>query len=163
MIFLKSLSLLASLMLVSAESFSTNEQNNEENNEEKLPCMVDYRLPDDVVPLHYNIRISLRMRKYSFNGEADINVRIVHETQNISVHAVGLEIFESYTKLIHENSTIYKPTQHDFQDYHLILNFNDMLSPGLYTLSFKYKAFFSEMHHGFTRIRNTKAEHKETR
>jgi hypothetical protein len=159
MISLKFLSLIASLILISADSFCTNGENKE--NEEF--CIVDYRLPDTVVPLHYNIKISLRMRKYGFGGETDINVKILHDTRNISLHVLGLEIYESYTRLIHEKGTVYRPTQHDFRDYHLILNFNDTLSPGLYTLSFKYKGFFSEMHHGFTKIRNTKTRHDETR
>lgn len=117
-----------------------------------------YRLSNNVIPVHYDIAITLYMKKHDFDGETNITIRILSHTQNITLHSLGLKINQTKTKLIHNNGTIYTPAQHYYVEDTLNLYFSNFLLPGVYTLQFKYIGYFSEGNQGLLKIRNTERE-----
>ncbi len=50
------------------------------------------RLPDDVVPQHYALTLTIDPRQTSFAGEADIQVQLKKPTQRIWFHGNGLKV-----------------------------------------------------------------------
>ena len=50
------------------------------------------RLPDDVVPQHYALTLTIDPRQTSFAGEADIEVQLKKPTQRIWLHGSGLKV-----------------------------------------------------------------------
>ena len=100
------------------------------------------RLPDNPVPLFYNISLILNREEdiFTFHGESNIRIEICYASLNISLHSKELELNEIATTLINDYGTVYKPIKHfhDNQTDILTLNFKNVLSPGFYTLNMKF-------------------------
>ncbi|EFN65555.1 Puromycin-sensitive aminopeptidase [Camponotus floridanus] len=103
---------------------------------------INYRLPDHVVPIHYNIKLIPYIVKdnFTFDGESNINITIRHVTQNLHLHVLKLTINEAMTSLFSNNGIIYTPAMHNYDNITqiLVLHFNDKLLPGNYTLKMRY-------------------------
>ena len=101
------------------------------------------RLPNNTVPLFYNISLILNLEEdlFTFHGESNIRIEIRYASlNNISLHSKELELNEIATTLINDYGTVYKPIKHshDNQTDILTLNFKNVLSPGFYTLNMKF-------------------------
>ncbi|KYQ58025.1 Aminopeptidase N [Trachymyrmex zeteki] len=101
------------------------------------------RLPNNTVPLFYNISLTLNLEEdnFTFHGESNIKIEIRYASlNNISLHSKELEINEMATTLINNNSTVYKPIEHSYNNEMdiLTLNFENALSPGFYILNMKF-------------------------
>ncbi|GMT29875.1 hypothetical protein PFISCL1PPCAC_21171, partial [Pristionchus fissidentatus] len=73
----------------------------------------DLRLSNDVLPLNYNIELSVNIRGYEaasrsdFNGTVVIELKTTKEIDKIELHSNGLSIFEvHYLALLPFNSTV---------------------------------------------------------
>ncbi|XP_018399425.1 PREDICTED: aminopeptidase N-like [Cyphomyrmex costatus] len=104
--------------------------------------IIDRFLPNNTVPIHYNINLTLHLEEgnFTFYGESNIEIEIRYELSNITLHSRELEINETATTLINDYGTVYKPMKHiqNITSDILILSFNDVLSPGLYILNMKF-------------------------
>lgn len=143
MILFKLLFLLVTALFVNAKHSCTDEE-----------CFINSRLPNNTIPLHYNIVLDIFKKEDMFNGETNITIKILHNTRKISLHSL-VRVYAKNTLLVHENKTIYHPTQFNRDGHILILTFDKTMSPGLYTLCFlKYSGFFFFETQGFLRLRN---------
>jgi len=120
---------------------------------------VNYRLPDNVVPVHYNIGLIPYIEKdnFTFDGKSHIIIEIRRASQNISLHALDLIINETATSLISNDTDIYAPTMHNYDNKTEILTlyFNDKLSPGIYSLYIQFIGILNDELHGFFRTSYT--------
>lgn len=106
-----------------------------------------------VIPMHYDIKLTLILTKYDSNrtkssgvkneygsflfyGKASITIHILRSTQNIKLHASNLGINNWMTTLTQNKDIIYKPDEflYNTETNILDLHFLDVLSPGFYTL-----------------------------
>lgn len=106
------------------------------------------RLPTDTIPVHYNINLTVYLEEGNFNfyGETNVKIKIRYVSPKISLHSQELKINETATTLIKDNGIVRKPKEHTHDNVTniLTLNFNDVLSPGLYTLKMKFAGSLSE-------------------
>ncbi|XP_025265835.1 aminopeptidase N-like [Camponotus floridanus] len=114
---------------------------------------INYRLPDNVVPIHYNIKLMpyIEENNFVFIGESNINITIRHVTQNLSLHTLKLIINEAVISLFDNNGTVYTLATHNYDNITqiLVLNFNDKLLPGNYTLKMRYVGILHKDLKGF--------------
>ncbi|XP_025268252.1 aminopeptidase N isoform X2 [Camponotus floridanus] len=114
---------------------------------------INYRLPDHVVPIHYNIKLIPYIVKdnFTFDGESNINITIRRVTQNLHLHVLDLTINEAETLLFDNNGIIYTPAMYNYDNITqiLVLHFNDKLSPGNYTLKMRYVGIIHKNTRGF--------------
>ncbi|XP_076637043.1 uncharacterized protein LOC143349583 [Colletes latitarsis] len=104
----------------------------------------NYRLPDDAIPIHYNIKLELtELNRITFNGEMEINFKVKRPTPNIVLNSKDITIDKSSTSVKHGNNSL-KPNEHIFDDERemLLLRFEDSLQPGTYTLHLKFIGVF---------------------
>lgn len=123
---------------------------------------INYRLPDNVAPVHYNIKLIpyIEEDNFTFDGESSINITIHRMTQNLSLHALELTIDEAATSLLDNNRIVYMPATYNYDNVTqiLVLHFNDELSPGNYTLKMRYVGILNNDLQGFFRISYTNEE-----
>ncbi|EGI61526.1 Aminopeptidase Q [Acromyrmex echinatior] len=127
------------IILITNSVFCTNKTDN----------LKIIRLPNNTVPLFYNISLLMNLEEenFTFHGESNIEIEIRYASlNNISLHSKELELNEMATKLINVNGTVYKPTEHshDNKTDILTLNFKNALSPGFYTLNMKFAGIINE-------------------
>ncbi|KAL6443900.1 hypothetical protein ACFW04_001724 [Cataglyphis niger] len=117
---------------------------------------INYRLPDNVAPVHYNIKLIpyIEENNFTFDGESSINITIHRTTQNLSLHALELTIDEAATSLLDNDRIVYMPATYNYDNITqiLVLHFNDELLPGNYTLKMRYVGILNNDLGGFFRI-----------
>jgi len=124
----------------------------------------DYRLPNNTIPIHYKINLTpyLEEDNFTFYGETNVKIEIRVASSKISLHSKELEINETATTLIKNDGTIYKPTEHIYNDETntLTLNFENALSSNFYILNMKFAGNLSEVgtKKGFLKIPYTDKE-----
>jgi len=125
----------------------------------------DYRLPDHIIPKHYNIKIiplvELRYNESSllrstfeeplfieeplnnsfiFTAKVDIIIEILRPTHDISFHIPKAKLYIWSIKVIDSNDKIYNQIQYhyDYITHILVLRFSEKLPVGHYTLHMNY-------------------------
>ena len=65
----------------------------------------DYRLPLTVVPQHYSIKLVpyFEERNFTFDGEVEITVTAITDSNNITLHYDNLEILETPSVISSDN------------------------------------------------------------
>ncbi|XP_029162141.1 uncharacterized protein LOC114933719 [Nylanderia fulva] len=136
MIFLKLL-LSSRLIFIAATASTRNES-------------VCYQKSNNVIPMHYNIKLITYLEENMFRGEYNISINILNKTQSIYLHSekvciediVLITNFERY----HENDKdiVYKSTYNTKEDT-IYMYFMDELSPGNYILNIKYFSIADEV------------------
>ncbi|XP_014472137.1 PREDICTED: aminopeptidase N-like [Dinoponera quadriceps] len=116
---------------------------------------VNYRLPDNVVPVHYNIKLIPYIVKdnFTFDGETNNDIVIRRATRELRLHALELTIDEGVTSLVNSDGIVYIPEVHNYENVTemLILEFNDELTPGRYILNLKFVGILNNNLTGFFR------------
>lgn len=116
---------------------------------------IDYRLPDNVVPVHYNVRLTpyIEEGNFTFDGEISADIEIRRATRDLRLHALELTIDETATSLVNSDGAVRTPTTaYDSASQILTLNFDDeLLPPGLYTLNIKFVGILNDDLEGFFR------------
>ncbi|XP_014472136.1 PREDICTED: aminopeptidase N-like [Dinoponera quadriceps] len=116
---------------------------------------VNYRLPDNVTPVHYNIKLIPHIVEdnFTFNGEINVDIVICRVTRDIRLHALQLTIDEDATSLVDSEGVVYTPREHDLRNVTqmLVLDFDDELPPGHYTLNIKFVGILNDDLEGFFR------------
>lgn len=137
------LKLLLSLgIIIAVTAFPINE-----NEKKNLPTASNYRFPNDIKPIHYNIELILNIEEGIYRGKSNISIKISKETRYITLHSLNLAITE--TTLINEDvrqsqneKFVYKSTEYSYiQEKNIvIIHFNNKLLPGYYTLDIEFFA-----------------------
>ncbi|XP_020299316.1 endoplasmic reticulum aminopeptidase 1-like, partial [Pseudomyrmex gracilis] len=114
-----------------------------------------YRLPDDVIPVHYNIKLISRIEEgnFTFEGESTIVVKTLRTTRTLSLHALDLSIDKAATTLISSNGNNYTPKHHIYDTLTSILaiRFDTELPPDIYHLNLKFVGVLDDNFNGFYR------------
>lgn len=105
-----------------------------------------YRLPKEVVPIHYDIKLIPHIVEdnFTFNGEVSIDIEVRKPTNTIALHTEQLMIDELLTRLTRkgdENAAqIYIPKKHEYNNDTQILTirFEERLDLGTYKLYLKF-------------------------
>ncbi|XP_018405697.1 PREDICTED: aminopeptidase Q-like [Cyphomyrmex costatus] len=109
---------------------------------------VIHRLPNNTIPVHYNIYLTLHLKEgnFTFYGESNVNIEIRFASSQISLHSKELEINETATTLVNDKGTVYKPMEYTYNNATniLILHFDHELSPSFYTLNMRFTGNLSE-------------------
>ncbi|RUS74701.1 hypothetical protein EGW08_017531, partial [Elysia chlorotica] len=118
-----------------------------------MACQKNFqRLPKNVVPKHYKLKLKPDLQKFSFEGSEDITVEVVCPTHKIKMNSVDIEVQEvSYTPEGGEElkgSINYCPNEEE-----LVLDFPCQLQPGKGTLTIKYTGELNDKMKGFYRSR----------
>ncbi|EFN87058.1 aminopeptidase N [Harpegnathos saltator] len=126
-----------------------------DNPEDGSQTAVNYRLPDNAVPVHYNIKLIpyIVEDNFTFDGESNIDIVICRATRDLHLHEMELTIDEEATSLVSSDDVVYTPKAHNYDNVTQILNlnFNDELSPGHYTLNIKFVGILNDKLEGFFR------------
>ncbi|KAK0172897.1 hypothetical protein PV328_006162 [Microctonus aethiopoides] len=109
---------------------------------------IQYRLPLNVIPTSYDVKLTplIDEGNFTFNGETKISIKVLNETSNITLHACyDLEMNENATILMDADGKLIKPMGYNRENKtdFLILNFEQSLKPGNYSLSLKFSGNIS--------------------
>ncbi|XP_014472210.1 PREDICTED: aminopeptidase N-like [Dinoponera quadriceps] len=151
--------LAAALLIVASQSIPV--QDNEMSVEEREKEEDFYRLPQQVVPVHYDVQLIPHIVEdnFTFNGEASIDVKVLESTDVVVLHTKLLTIDELQTRLarkiedgVNDVATNYVPRRHDYNNrtQMLTLRFDEPLDIGAYTLDMKFLGIITEIR-GFYR------------
>ncbi|XP_026830145.1 aminopeptidase N [Ooceraea biroi] len=100
-----------------------------------------YRLPENIIPRHYNISMSLPAHLEQLDiGECAIDIEISNATYHIRLHSLDLHIYKEQTRLVRKDGREFKPIGHIYNSsMHILkLQFYNKIRPGFYTLDIKY-------------------------
>lgn len=117
----------------------------------------------NVIPVHYDVRLTLLLAKYDSNrtewsnvkseygsflfyGKSSVTIHILRSTQNIKLHALNLGINNWMTTLTRSKDIIYEPDEflYNTETNILDLHFFDVLSPGFYTLKMDLVGYITD-------------------
>ncbi|XP_011860720.1 PREDICTED: aminopeptidase 2-like [Vollenhovia emeryi] len=125
------------------------------NSENNSSATVNYRLPDNVVPVHYGIELIpyIEEDNFTFDGKSHIIIEVRRATRDLSLHALDLTINEEATSVVRSDIITYAPTAHNYNNETQILtfHFDDELPLGIYSLYVQFVGILNDELHGFFR------------
>jgi hypothetical protein len=111
---------------------------------------LDYHLPNNVVPLHYNIRLSLydNSEISTVQGESNITIEVRRTTSKISLHTVQISILDVI--LIDKTDEYHRSLEYSYNSNTNIVafDFGYMIPQGFYTLHIKYVSYLFDEEDG---------------
>ncbi|GAB6019725.1 hypothetical protein CHUAL_001278 [Chamberlinius hualienensis] len=114
------------------------------------------RLPKNVSPKHYNIRITPDFEKFTFQGEVTVDVEVVEATPTILLNAIELT-FDSASFTPENEAELTATVALSEEDETATFNFPSTLRPGKGSLKLKYAGILNDMMRGFYRSKYTTA------
>ncbi len=115
-----------------------------------MPDRKPYRLPTNVVPERYEIKLAPDLSAAKFTGEERIVVQVLEPVQQVIVNAAELD-FQAVSikgpggKLTAANVSL------DSENEQAIFNFPDTLNPGRWELQITFSGILNDKLHGFYR------------
>ena len=115
-----------------------------------MPERKPYRLPTNVVPERYEIKLAPDLSAAKFTGEERIVVQVLEPVQQVIVNAAELD-FQAVSikgpggKLTAANVSL------DSENEQAIFNFPDTLNPGRWELQITFSGILNDKLHGFYR------------
>lgn len=121
--------------------------------QEKLESVYqDYRLPKHVTPLQYYLELEPNFPDKVFNGSVTIELKVLEQSDNITLHGKELTIDNSSISLFSEQQQIgvEKTTQIEDDRHFYIIYFNTSLLIGAtYNLSIIFTGVLNSENEGF--------------
>ena len=116
-----------------------------------------YRLPRQIVPNRYELRLDLDLEGLSFQGHAKIEVEVVEPISALLLNAAELEI--GTVTFVGESGEIEVPdVSYDEKYERASLNLAEKASPGFYTVEIAYTGSINDQLRGLYRSVYTDAE-----
>ncbi|KOC62990.1 Aminopeptidase N [Habropoda laboriosa] len=123
---------------------------------------VDVRLPRSVIPDSYELRLIpfIQEGNFTFHGEVKILVNVTEDTRNVSLHAVDMNIDESFTNIREHLATSNKTNKaigiveqkNDTERQFYVIRTSDTLKGGKqYVVHLKYVGHLNDYLQGFYR------------
>ncbi|KAL2091899.1 hypothetical protein ACEWY4_011697 [Coilia grayii] len=109
------------------------------------------RLPDHVLPLHYDLLIHPNLTSLDFTGEVSIKMAVQEDTSTIILHSKDLQIYDA--ALLKSDGSVGGPLQvleyPAFQQIALLADGVLFRAGDVYSVHLKFAAKLSESFHGF--------------
>ena len=115
----------------------------------------DYRLPKNVKPSRYEIRLEPDLKAFTFKGEETVSIAVVESTSEIVLNALELEIDSATVERSGKSVKATVKMEPEKERAHLSLS--EALSPGNYTLKIVFRGILNDKLHGFYRSQYTDA------
>src|SRR5580700_1495858 len=109
----------------------------------------DYRLPKNVTPKRYGIRLTPDLQAFTFQGEVDIAVVVNQATDDVVLNALELEIDKVTAHRGGKSLAAKAEPEPSKERAHL--RFAEKLAPGEWTLKIAFRGILNDKLHGFYR------------
>ena len=119
---------------------------------------LEYRLPSNVTPDRYDLRLTPDLRAFTFAGEERVAVQVHQATAEVVLNALELEIDSVVAERAGQalNGRVEFEAAHERAHFH----FNEPLAVGAWTLVIKFRGVLNDKLHGFYRSQYTDAAGK---
>lgn len=121
------------------------------------PETLSYRLPRNVVPEKYEIKIEPDLVNFRFDGEELIHVTVAEPVRQIILNALELELSDAFVTNLQQKK-IAAEIRLDEENERAILTFPEQLESGSWKLNIKFKGILNDKLHGFYRSTYKDAE-----
>ena len=121
----------------------------------------DFRLPENVRPLRYQVTLEPNLEKFTFDGSADIGIVVNEETDTIVLNAIELQIASAV--ITDKQGGTAKATDIIFDQNRerVSIILPSQLEVGNHTLHLKFSGYLNDQLRGFYRSRYLDAEGAE--
>jgi puromycin-sensitive aminopeptidase len=109
----------------------------------------DYRLPKNVVPKRYAIRLIPDLEKFTFSGEESVAITVNESTSEILLNALEMEI--DSVRVERGNTSLPGKVELDAKKERAALRFDKALEAGEWTLHIVFSGILNDKLHGFYR------------
>src|SRR5215471_4891019 len=113
----------------------------------------DYRLPKNVEPRRYEIRLEPDLKAFTFKGDESIAIAVLEPTTDIVLNALELEIDSATVEAAGKRLRAAVAMEPEKERVHLRLS--ESLGPGEYTLKVAFRGILNDKLHGFYRSQYT--------
>ena len=114
------------------------------------PETLSYRLPRNVVPERYEIKIEPDLVNFRFDGEELINLTVAEPVREIVLNSIELELHSAFV-INNQQKNIPAQIRMDEANERAILTFPELLQAGSWKLNIKFKGILNDKLHGFYR------------
>jgi puromycin-sensitive aminopeptidase len=118
----------------------------------------DYRLPKNVKPRRYEIRLEPDLKAFTYKGDESIAIVVREPTTEIVLNALELEIDSAAVEAAGKRLRATVGMEPEKERAHLRLS--ESLAPGEYTLKVAFRGILNDKLHGFYRSQYTDATGK---
>ena len=109
----------------------------------------DYRLPKNVTPKRYDIRLTPDLKAFTFQGEVNVAVVVNQATDDVVMNALELEIDQVTAE--RGGKSLAAKAEMEAAKERAHLRFAEKLSPGEWTLKIAFRGILNDKLHGFYR------------
>ena len=111
---------------------------------------IDYRLPSDTLPLHYEIYLHPNLNSGTFNGTVDIHINVTNPRDYILVHIKFLKIAKTTLHKLQDNAQINIKEAFEYEENEFwVVKLQEAITPGGYKLSMSFSGSLTEDIVGF--------------
>jgi puromycin-sensitive aminopeptidase len=114
------------------------------------PETLSYRLPRNVVPEKYEIKIEPDLVNFRFDGEELIHLTVAEPVREIILNALELELADAFVTN-NQQKKIAAQIRLDEANERAVLSFPEQLEAGSWKLNIKFKGILNDKLHGFYR------------
>jgi puromycin-sensitive aminopeptidase len=118
-----------------------------------------YRLPREVVPVRYEIKLEPNIDAATFSGIETIEIEVKAPVREILLNAIELKIESAVVHLGSKESKA--ETELQESEERLLLKFKDTIEPGKHKLIIKFSGILNDKLHGFYRSKYKDANGKD--
>jgi len=120
------------------------------------------RLPQTIVPTHYDVTIQPHLDTFKFNGDVQIHLQVKEPTNKLVLYATDLEIGQAKVKA-ESIDELKGNVEYDKEGERITINLDQKLDKGEYQLALTFVGEINNRMRGFYRTKYTTPDGKETR
>ena len=108
-----------------------------------------YQLPDNAIPLKYNLTLAPDLELFTFSGEENIEIEITRPTSQLVINAAEIEVKSA--SLVLERGDVIQVAAIDYDEPKETVTFSltNSVQPGLARLDVKFTGILNDRLHGF--------------
>ncbi|GFN99973.1 puromycin-sensitive aminopeptidase [Plakobranchus ocellatus] len=116
------------------------------------------RLPTDVVPLLYEVKLQPDLQKLTFRGWETISVKVKTATNKIVLNAFDIIVESAHLEVKDTGKNQVADISLNVEDEKVEFSFSEVLKPGEYTLNLKFTGVLNDQLRGFYRLKYKAAD-----